>query len=115
MMASRSTRDLRNTKLGDIQPAAPIEPGSRTRSWASSAAIRRTMQGCRGRDTSTELALRSAVHALGLRYRVDVRPVATVRRKADLVFAREHLAVFLDGCDLTPENWSTWYEGSPAH
>lgn len=56
------------------------------------------MQGCRGRDTSTELALRSAVHALGLRYRVDMRPLPRVRRKADIVFPRERLAVFLDGC-----------------
>lgn len=81
-----------------VNPLATPVPGARGKSWASSAATRRTMQGCRGRDTSTELALRSAVHALGLRYRVDARPVAVVRRKADLVFSTERLAVFLDGC-----------------
>jgi DNA mismatch endonuclease (patch repair protein) len=51
-----------------------------------------------GRDTRPERALRSAVHALGLRYRVNVRPVTDVRRTADLVFTRAKVAVFLDGC-----------------
>lgn len=56
------------------------------------------MQGNRGRDTKPELALRRAVHALGLRYRVGIRPLAGLRRTADLVFPRAHVAVFLDGC-----------------
>src|SRR5690606_9946967 len=38
-------------------------------SWASSPAVRNVMRGNRSRDTRPELALRSAVHALGLRYR----------------------------------------------
>lgn len=78
----------------------------RAESWATTPAIRRTMQGCRGRDTSSELALRSAVHRLGLRYSVDVQPVVGVRRKADLVFRRERLAVFMDGC---------FWHGCPLH
>jgi DNA mismatch endonuclease (patch repair protein) len=52
----------------------------------------------RKRDTKPELALRSAVHRLGLRYRVAIRPAADVPRLADLVFARARVAVFLDGC-----------------
>lgn len=56
------------------------------------------MRSNRGRDTKPELALRSAVHALGLRYRVSVRPLRDVRRTADLVFPTERVAVFLDGC-----------------
>lgn len=67
-------------------------------SWATSPAIRKTMQGCRHRDTEPELALRHAVHRRGLRYRVDARPVAEIRRKADLVFSGSQVAVFLDGC-----------------
>src|SRR5262249_8383110 len=43
-------------------------------------------------------ALRSAVHALGLRYRVGIRPLPQLRRTADLVFFRAKVAVFLDGC-----------------
>ncbi len=75
-------------------------------SWASSAANRKTMQANRSRDTRPELAVRSAVHARGLRYRVAVRPVRTVRRSADLVFTRARVAVFLDGC---------FWHGCPEH
>jgi DNA mismatch endonuclease, patch repair protein len=56
------------------------------------------MQSNKGRDTKPELALRSAVHALGLRYRVNTRPLPAVRRTADLVFTKAKIAVFLDGC-----------------
>ncbi len=56
------------------------------------------MQANKGRDTKPELALRRAVHALGLRYRVSIRPLPTIRRTADLVFSRAKVAVFLDGC-----------------
>lgn len=67
-------------------------------SWASSPAVRSVMRANRCRDTKPELALRRAVHRLGLRYRVGIRPVKTVRRTADLVFTRAKVAVFLDGC-----------------
>jgi DNA mismatch endonuclease, patch repair protein len=67
-------------------------------SWASSPGTRKSMQSNKARDTKPELALRSAVHALGLRYRVDARPLKDVRRRADLLFTRAKVAVFLDGC-----------------
>ncbi|MDP4015145.1 MAG: very short patch repair endonuclease [Candidatus Nanopelagicales bacterium] len=67
-------------------------------SWASTPAVRSVMRGNRSRDTQPELALRSAVHALGLRYRVDKQPLPQLRRRADLVFTRAKVAVFLDGC-----------------
>jgi DNA mismatch endonuclease (patch repair protein) len=91
----------RNDGIADPRPAA-----HRAESWATTPAIRRTMQGCRGRDTSSELSLRSAVHRLGLRYVVDVRPLPGIRRKADLVFPRLRLAVFMDGC---------FWHGCPMH
>lgn len=56
------------------------------------------MRATGGRDSTPETALRRAVHALGLRYRVDVRPLPALRRKADLVFRSQKVAVFLDGC-----------------
>ncbi|MGI5286168.1 very short patch repair endonuclease [Nonomuraea polychroma] len=71
---------------------------SKTESWASSEAVRASMRSNKSRDTAPELALRRAVHALGLRYRVGTRPMPGVRRTADLVFSRIKLAVFLDGC-----------------
>lgn len=80
--------------------------GKQRASWATSEAIRKTMQGCRHRDTKPELALRSAVHRLGLRYRTAVRPVPSLARTADLVFSRVKLAVFLDGC---------FWHGCPEH
>ncbi|MFD0684062.1 very short patch repair endonuclease [Actinomadura fibrosa] len=64
------------------------------------------MKANRGRDTKPELALRRAVHALGLRYRVSIRPLPGVRRTADLVFTRAKVAVFLDGC---------FWHGCPDH
>ncbi|MEU5886837.1 very short patch repair endonuclease [Streptomyces sp. NPDC047461] len=80
--------------------------GSRNESWASSQATQASMRGNRGRDTRPELALRQAVHRLGLRYRVGVRPLPAVRRTADLVFIRAKVAVFLDGC---------FWHGCPTH
>lgn len=75
-------------------------------SWASSPATRSIMRGNRRRDTTPEMALRRAVHALGLRYRVDARPLADLNRRADLVFSRARVAVFLDGC---------YWHGCPEH
>jgi DNA mismatch endonuclease, patch repair protein len=35
---------------------------------------------------------------MGLRYRVDRRPIPELRRSADIVFAPARVAVFVDGC-----------------
>ncbi|OLF17091.1 very short patch repair endonuclease [Actinophytocola xanthii] len=56
------------------------------------------MQGNRSRDTRPELALRRALHALGLRYRVCTRPLPNVRRTADVVFPSARVAVEVRGC-----------------
>ena len=60
----------------------------------------------RSRDTGPELAVRRRVHAMGLRYRVNVRPLPSLRRTADLVFTRQRIAVFIDGC---------FWHGCPDH
>ncbi|MDR2347188.1 MAG: very short patch repair endonuclease [Bifidobacteriaceae bacterium] len=67
-------------------------------SWASSEAVRRSMQANRSRDTKPELAVRRLLHKLGLRYRVARRPLPELRATADIVFPRQHVAVFIDGC-----------------
>ena len=85
-----------------VPPGAEASPAS----WASSPAIRKTMLGNRSRDTAPELAVRRAVHALGLRYRVAYRPEPRLRRTADLVFTRARVAVFIDGC---------YWHGCPEH
>ncbi len=50
--------------------------------------------------------MRRLVHAMGLRYRVNARPLAQLRRTADLVFTRRRVAVFIDGC---------FWHGCPEH
>lgn len=56
------------------------------------------MQANRSRDTKPELAVRRLLHARGLRYRVAAAPVAGLRRRADIVFSKQRIAVFIDGC-----------------
>ncbi len=50
------------------------------------------------RDTAPELALRRRLHAAGYRFRVDLAPIPELYRKADIVFTRRRIAVFVDGC-----------------
>lgn len=74
-------------------------------SWASSEGVRRSMVANRGRDTGPELAVRRILHANGMRYRVDFAPLGG-RRRADIVFTRQRIAVFIDGC---------FWHGCPDH
>lgn len=65
----------------------------------SSSAASAVGRGNRRTGTKPEVAVRNALHSRGLRYRVD-HPIVvgqlTVR--PDIVFARRHLAIFIDGC-----------------
>jgi DNA mismatch endonuclease (patch repair protein) len=72
--------------------------GDRGTSWASSPGRRRNMQAIRSRDTRPEIAVRRILHAEGFRYRVGIAPDKRIRRRADIVFTRVHVAVFIDGC-----------------
>lgn len=74
------------------QPLPPKAPP------ASSEGARNVMRGNRKRDTGPEVAVRRAVHRLGLRYRVACRPLQDQRFTADLVFPGPRVAVFVDGC-----------------
>lgn len=56
------------------------------------------MRANRRRDTKPELAVRRELHRRGLRYHVDRAPIPGVRRRADVVFPRLRVAVFIDGC-----------------
>jgi len=75
-------------------------------SWASTPAVRRSMQSNRSRDTKPEMALRRALHSLGLRYRVCAQPIPGVRRTADVVFRSARVAVEVRGC---------FWHGCPEH
>ncbi|WP_082789453.1 very short patch repair endonuclease [Tsukamurella pseudospumae] len=76
-------------------------------SWASSDGVRRSMKSNRRRDTQPELAVRREAHRLGLRYFVDRAPLRDLaRRRADLVFPRLKVAIYVDGC---------FWHGCPEH
>jgi DNA mismatch endonuclease (patch repair protein) len=64
----------------------------------SSPQVSAHLSQVRRRDTAPEMLVRSLLHQRGLRFRVD-RPIAGLpRRRADIVFPRARVAVFIDGC-----------------
>jgi DNA mismatch endonuclease (patch repair protein) len=65
---------------------------------ASSLKTRHVMQANRSRDTAPEVRLRRLLFASGLRFRKNCRPEPTLRCKADIVFPRPRVCVFIDGC-----------------
>jgi DNA mismatch endonuclease (patch repair protein) len=66
---------------------------------ASSPEALQRMRRQRRADTAPELAIRRLVHARGLRYKIDAAlPLRGVRRRADMLFSRARVAVFVDGC-----------------
>jgi DNA mismatch endonuclease (patch repair protein) len=64
------------------------------------------MLGNRRRDTSPELVIRRLLHSHGLRYRVDWPLPFDRRRRADIVFTKQKVAIFIDGC---------FWHGCPEH
>ncbi|HMD91644.1 MAG TPA: very short patch repair endonuclease [Trebonia sp.] len=75
------------------------------------------MKANRRTNTKPELALRSALHAMGYRYRKDFRLDLPARRvRPDIAFTTRKVAVFVDGCfwHACPEHGSKpknneWY------
>lgn len=66
----------------------------------------RRMSHQRTRDTEPEMLLRRELHRRGLRYRVDAALPGLPRRRADVLFTRARVAVFVDGC---------FWHGCPEH
>ncbi|MFD3747169.1 very short patch repair endonuclease [Nocardia sp. NPDC058633] len=68
-------------------------------------------------NTAPELALRRELHRAGLRYFVDRAPIKGQRRRADVVFPRLRIAVYVDGCfwhrcpehATDPKNNAQWW------
>jgi DNA mismatch endonuclease, patch repair protein len=66
---------------------------------ASSHSASAVMRGNRGSDTRLEILVRSALHRSGLRFRKNHRlPFEGGFVRPDVVFPRQRVAVFLDGC-----------------
>ncbi|MFE2995085.1 very short patch repair endonuclease [Nocardia sp. NPDC059246] len=67
--------------------------------------------------TKPELALRRELHRRGKRFFVDRAPLPGLRRRADLVFPRRKVAVYVDGCfwhscpqhATRPKNNAQWW------
>lgn len=72
---------------------------------ASSDAISDRMRNTKRRDTKPEIELRSALHRLGFRFRVDV-PINGSRRRSDIVLPSDRVVVYVDGC---------FWHGCPEH
>lgn len=53
------------------------------------------MARVRGRDTKPELLVRRALHAAGLRFRLQARELPG---RPDIVFRRKRIAIFVHGC-----------------
>ena len=62
----------------------------------------RCMSNIKGKNTKPELQLRKALWARGLRYRVH----AALIGRPDIVFPRQRLAIYVDGC---------FWHGCPIH
>ena len=73
---------------------------------ASSPLVRRVMQRNTGHETEPERLLRTFLKKAGLRFRTDTRPEPHLKIKADIVFPRQRVCVFLDGC---------FWHGCPIH
>jgi DNA mismatch endonuclease (patch repair protein) len=75
--------------------------------YPTSMAASAVMRGNRRRDTRPEQLVRSHLHALGLRFRVDhTIDTGGHRVRADIAFTRARVAVFVDGC---------FWHGCPEH
>jgi DNA mismatch endonuclease (patch repair protein) len=64
------------------------------------------MLGNRATGTLPEVELRSILHRDGLRFRKNARALPGLRCRPDVVFPRERVAVFIDGC---------FWHGCPDH
>lgn len=72
----------------------------------SSKDASRRMKKVRQTGTAAEMELRRALHARGLRYRVDAPVLPDKRRRVDIAFSSARVAVFVDGC---------FWHGCPDH
>jgi DNA mismatch endonuclease, patch repair protein len=85
--------------LGDAGRRASSPP-------PSSEAAGRRMRATRRTATAAEELVRTELDRLGLAYEVDEAPIADLRRRADVVFENERVAVYVDGC---------FWHGCPMH
>lgn len=79
--------------------------------------VRKRFRGQKTRDTAPELAVRKLLHEMGFRYRLNLRAEPEVSSKADVLFERARVAVYVDGCFwhgcpdhfIPPKNNGAWW------
>jgi DNA mismatch endonuclease (patch repair protein) len=85
-----------------------MRKSGRTGPWGNVMSSRRlVMQANTRRNTRPEIELRSMLHRIGLRYKIDARG-DSVAYRADILFPRARVAVFVDGCfwHACPRHWT---------
>lgn len=97
MKGHRATPAVRPVKRRSEELRCPL---------ASSEEVRARMRSTPQRDTPAELRIRKLLYAKGLRYSIDARPLEDSPRRADILFRRAKIAVFVDGC---------FWHGCPKH
>jgi DNA (cytosine-5)-methyltransferase 1 len=109
VLAARIAETIRGKEAAETLHPAPttIQPASRLPAPPPTDKKTQTRMKRQGRrDTKPEVLLRKALSRFGLRYRVDYSPVEEVATKADIVFTRPKVAVFVHGC---------FWHGCPEH
>lgn len=72
-----------------------LEPGGGVIEAPPTAQRSALMARVKGKNTSPEMAVRRAAHALGLRFRLHRRELPG---RPDLIFPKHRLAIFVHGC-----------------
>lgn len=84
----------------------PVEVAGVSKPRPSSAGVSARMSRLSTKNTRVELAVRRALHRLGMRYRLHTAVPGMRRRSIDIAFTRAKVAVFVDGC---------FWHGCPFH
>ena len=112
-----ATSELGQSDGGDGAPEA-YERKHPSRGGKTPTGVSARMSQQRRRDTGPEMLLRRELHRRGLRYRVDAKLPGMPRRRADVLFPRRKVAVFVDGCfwhacplhATSPRNNADWWQ-----
>jgi DNA mismatch endonuclease, patch repair protein len=73
---------------------------------ASSISALKRMKSTRQHDTAPELDLQALFRDINIEFETNAFPIAGFRRKADILFRDDKIAVFIDGC---------FWHGCPIH
>ena len=108
VLAFRKSRVLHSITRAQFPPSPTVEMADiltpEQRSYC--------MSRIRGKDTSIELQLRSALHGRGLRFRKNVM---SLPGRPDIVFPRTRVAVFIDGDFWHGFRFSQWADRLSAY